>query len=189
VTDYKRLAEQEIEHAGLMQSVVPKEFSLRFAQVYATLAVVDAIKGKHSTTPEEIESLIQERDQWKTCYTESVDQRWERAREVGVLKVQVGDQKKRVASLQADLAVVEEQRDSLRSDCDQLVKDSNAWESAFRREVFQLADQCTQIVQLKADLAKFHECEVNARCIIDRSLTGYDPPEEHPFKVWHKEES
>jgi hypothetical protein len=56
MTDYKRLAEQEIEDALPVQSVVPKEFSLRFAQVYATLAVVDAIKG--GKTDEENQELI-----------------------------------------------------------------------------------------------------------------------------------
>jgi hypothetical protein len=46
-----------------------------------------------------------------------------------------------------------------------------------------------EALRLEAELARFYECERNARCIIDRSLTGYDPPEEHPLPVYHKSEA
>ena len=42
------------------------------------------------------------------------------------------------------------------------------------------------ISELKAELARFHECD--GECVFDTSYGDGPEAEEHPFKVWHRKE-
>jgi len=45
-----------------------------------------------------------------------------------------------------------------------------------------------RVEELEAELAKFHPCDEGI-CMIDESTHEYREAEEHPFKVWHREQA